>query len=310
MYDQLPTHPAQLSSPQVTTIPGTSVPQPHLASSASSKIQAALTLPNPDDALATYSTYRPAGKLTNLKALITGGDSGIGRSVAVLYAMEGADVTIGYLPEEHSDAVETQRIVQEVYGRKCFMCPGDLTSSTECKRLVDHAVAAMGTINILVNNCAYQSTVESIADLTEEQWDRTFKTNVYSYFHMAKYCLPHLGPGDSVINNASINHYVGKANLLDYSSTKGAVVAFTRALANQVVRRGVRVNAVCPGPVWTPFVVTGMGKEEQEGLGATPMGRMAMPSEVAVCFVWLGSMEGSVFSGQTMHPNCGVVVGN
>lgn len=256
-----------------------------------------------------YQPYRPAGKLIGKKAIITGGDSGIGRAVAVLYAMEGADVAIGYLPVEQTDAEETQRLVQS-HGRKCLLIPGDLTQKEECRRLVDQAIAELGGVNILVNNCAYQMEVDTIEELSEDQWDHTFKVNIYSYFYMAKYVMPHLKFGDSIINTSSINHYKGKPNLLDYTSTKGAIIAFTRALSNQVISKGIRVNAVCPGPVWTPLVVATMTKEDLDSFASTPMGRASQPSEIATCYVFFASADGASLAGQTLHPNGGTVTGS
>jgi len=263
-------------------------------------------LPTPDGG---YQPYLAAGKLKGKKAIITGGDSGIGRAVAVLYAMEGADVAIGYLPVEQTDAEETQRLVQS-HGRKCLLIPGDLTKKEECKRLVAQAIEGLGGVNILVNNCAYQMEVDTIEELDEDQWDKTFKTNIYSYFYMAKYTVPHLKAGDSIINTSSINHYIGKPNLLDYTSTKGAIIAFTRALSNQVVGKGIRVNAVCPGPVWTPLVVATMTKKDLSSFASTPMGRAGQPSEIATCFVFFASADGAMLSGQTLHPNGGTVTGS
>lgn len=263
-------------------------------------------LPTPDGG---FQPYRAAGKLIGKKALITGGDSGIGRSTAILFAMEGADVAIGYLPVEQTDAEETQKLVQK-HGRKCLLIPGDLTRKEECQRLVTQAIEGLGGVNILVNNCAYQMEVDTIEELSEDQWDKTFKTNIYSYFYMAKYTVPHLKSGDAIINVASINHYVGKPNLLDYTSTKGAIVAFTRALSNQIAGRGIRVNATAPGPVWTPLVVTTMTKEDLNNFGtSTPLGRAGQPSEVATCHVFLASADSSMISGSTLHPNGGTITG-
>lgn len=214
-----------------------------------------------------YELYKAAGKLAGKKALITGGDSGIGRAIAVLFAMEGADSAITYLPQEIEDAQETKKLV-EGCGAKCFLFEADISTAQACRKLVDDVLKQMGRVNVLVNNAAYQMEVESITDLSEEQWDYTFKTNVYSFFWISKYMwvflsawgvgerqradgnsVPQLKSGDTIINNASINHYIGKPNLLDYSSTKGAIVAFTRALSNQLCGKGIRVNCVAPGPV-------------------------------------------------------------
>jgi len=253
-----------------------------------------------------YQLYKAAGKLSGKRAIITGGDSGIGRSVAILFAMEGADSFIVYLPEEEEDAQETKSRV-ESYGRKCHLMSTDLKDRNNCKAVVDNAVKAMGGVDILVNNAAYQMMVEDIKDLSEDQWVHTFNTNIHPYFYMAKYTIPHLSRGSAIINNASINAYIGRPDLLDYTSTKGAVISFTRGLSNQYVGRGIRVNAVAPGPVWTPLIPATMTDEALKQFTA-PMGRPAQPSEIATCFVFLASMDSSAISGQTLHPNGGVVV--
>lgn len=254
-----------------------------------------------------YQPYKAAGKLKGKKALITGGDSGIGRSIAVLFAMEGADSAIGYLQQEEDDAQETKRAV-ESHGQKCHLFQVDVSTAPACKKFVEDAVSALGGLNIVVNNAAYQMEVDSIVDLPEEQWDHTFKVNIYAYFWIAKYAVPHLKAGDTVINNASINHYIGKPNLLDYSSTKGAIVAFTRALSNQLCGKGIRVNAVAPGPVWTPLVISTMVTADLDKFASTPLGRAAQPSEIATNFVFLASLDSSMISGQTLHPNGGNVI--
>lgn len=255
---------------------------------------------------AGYQKYRPAGKLEGRRAIITGGDSGIGRATAILFAMEGADSLIAYLPEEEEDARETKRRVEE-HGRKCHLLATDLTKRENCKKVVDEAVKALGGIDILFNNAAYQMCVKSISDLSEEQWIRTFDTNIHPYFYLAKYALPHMKLGCSIINNASINAYIGRPDLLDYTSTKGAIVAFTRGLSNQVVGKGIRVNAVAPGPVWTPLIPATMTKDVIEEF-TSPMGRPGQPSEIATCVVFLASMDSSFVSGQTLHCNGGTVV--
>lgn len=220
--------------------------------------------------------------------------------------MEGADVFITYLPQEEEDAQETKKLVEEK-GRKCYLHPTDLTDRDNCKKLVDEAVKQLGSLDILVNNAAYQMMVEDIKDLKEEQWVHTFNTNIHPYFYLAKYSLPHMKPGSTIINNASINAYVGRPDLLDYTSTKGAIVAFTRALSNQYVGRGIRVNAVAPGPVWTPLIPATMNDEAIKQFTA-PIGRPSQPSEIATCFVFLASPDSSSISGQTIHANGGTVV--
>ncbi|KAI5825404.1 NAD(P)-binding protein [Schizophyllum commune Tattone D] len=256
-----------------------------------------------------YQTYRAAGKLEGKRALITGGDSGIGRATALLFAMEGADVAIVYLAEEEKDAQDTRTQV-EGKGRKCVCIQADLTRAEECRRAVEEGVKALGGLEILVNNAAYQMVKNSIDELSEDQWDHTFKTNIYAYYYMAKYALPHLRKtkGSTIINMASVNHYIGRPDLLDYTSTKGAIVAFTRGLSNQVVGEGIRVNAIAPGPVWTPLVVATMGKQNLEQFNATPMGRPGQPTEIATCCVFLASQDSSFISGQTLHPNGGTMV--
>jgi len=253
-----------------------------------------------------FQKYKPAGKLEGKKAIITGGDSGIGRAIAILFAMEGADSFIAYLPDEEKDAQETKKLVEK-YGQKCYLHSTDLTSQQNCKKVVDEAVAAMGGLNILVNNAAYQMMQKDISELPEDQWLHTFATNIHPYFYLAKYALPHLSAGDTIINNASINAYIGRPDLLDYTSTKGAIVAFTRGLSNQQLSKGIRVNAVCPGPVWTPLIPSTMDDDAQKQF-SSPMGRPSQPSEIACCFVWLASMDSSAISGQSLHPNGGVVV--
>ncbi|KAI0525984.1 short chain dehydrogenase [Xylaria bambusicola] len=253
-----------------------------------------------------YQKYRAAGKLEGKKALITGGDSGIGRATALLFAMEGADSFIAYLPDEQKDAEETKKLV-EANGRRCHLFATDLTSKDNCKKAVDEAVKAMGRVNILFNNAAYQMMINDIHDLSEDQWIHTFNTNIHPYFYLAKYVLPQMKRGDTIINNASINAYIGRPDLLDYTSTKGAIVSFTRGLSNQFVSKGIRVNAVAPGPVWTPLIPSTMTDEAQESF-TSPMGRPSQPSEIATCVVFLAAKDSSSISGQTIHCNGGVIV--
>lgn len=255
-----------------------------------------------------YQTYLAAKKLQKKKALITGGDSGIGRAVAILYAMEGAHSTIVYLPEEEKDAQETKKLVGEK-GGKLELIQADLRDAKRCKEVVDEAVKGMGGIDILVLNHGYQMMKEDISELSEDQWLNTFATNIHPFFYLSKYALPHLSRGSTIITCASVNHYIGRPDLLDYSSTKGAIVAFTRALSNQQIENGIRVNAVCPGPIWTPLIPATMNKKAQEEF-TSPMGRPGQPSEVATCFVFLASADSSFMSGQSLHPNGGVIVGS
>lgn len=254
-----------------------------------------------------YQPYLAAGKLKGKKAIITGGDSGIGRAIAVLFAMEGAESTIVYLPEEEKDAQETKRLVQEK-GGVLHTLSADLTQRSQCKSVIEAARAQMGGINILVLNHGYQMVVEQIEDLDEDQWVKTFNTNIHPFFYLSKYAIPHMSRGDTIITCASINHYVGRPDLLDYSSTKGAIVAFTRALANQQMSKGIRVNAVAPGPIWTPLIPATMPSEAQDQF-TSPMGRPGQPSEVATCFVFLASPDSSFISGSVLHPNGGTITG-
>ncbi|KAG7122112.1 putative oxidoreductase C4H3.08 like protein [Verticillium longisporum] len=250
--------------------------------------------------------YQAAGKLKDKKAIITGGDSGIGRASAILFAMEGADTLIAYLPNEEDDAQETKKRVED-YGRKCYLLATDVTDKANCKKIVDEALEKLGGIDILFNNAAYQMMVENIKDLSEDQWLHTFNTNIHPFFFLSKYALPHMKPGATIINNASINAYIGRPDLLDYTSTKGAIVSFTRGLSNQYVDKGIRVNAVAPGPVWTPLIPATMNEEAQKNF-TSPMGRPAQPSEIATCVVFLASTDSSALSGQVIHCNGGVIV--
>ncbi|SPQ18905.1 167a6929-5772-431d-91b8-23123b69b202 [Thermothielavioides terrestris] len=251
--------------------------------------------------------YKPAGKLKGKNAIITGGDSGIGRATAILFAMEGANSLIAYLPEEERDAQETKKRV-EGYGGQCHLLPTDLRDRSNCKKVVDEAVRIFdGKIDILFNNAAYQMVVEDIKDLSEEQWLHTFSVNIHPYFFLAKYVLPHMTRGSTIINNASINAYIGRPDLLDYTSTKGAIVSFTRGLSNQQIGKGIRVNAVAPGPVWTPLIPSTMPEGAQKQF-TSPMGRPSQPSEIATCVVFLASSDSSSISGQTIHCNGGTIV--
>ncbi len=245
--------------------------------------------------------YRAAEKLKDKVALVTGGDSGIGRSVAVLYAREGADVAIVYLPEERSDAEETRRAVEET-GRRCLLIPGDVTDPGFCREAVERTVEELGKLDVLVNNAAFQQHQPGLEELSEEQWDRTFRTNIYGYFHMARAALPHLQPGSAIINSGSVTGLEGSRQLLDYASTKGAIHAFTKSLAQNLVERGIRVNCVAPGPVWTP-----LNPADKEGSKAAkhgqdvPYGRPAQPEEVAPAFVFFASeADSSYITGEVL----------
>ncbi|MBX3442279.1 MAG: SDR family oxidoreductase [Planctomyces sp.] len=245
--------------------------------------------------------YKAAGKLEGLIALITGGDSGIGRSVAVLFAREGADVAIVYLPEEQVDADETARVVQEA-GRSAVLIPGDVTDPEFCDRAVKQTVEELGKLDILVNNAAFQQHLDAFEDITLEQWDKTFKTNIYGYFYMAKAAIEHLPRGGSIINCGSITGLEGNDELIDYSSTKGAIHAFTKSMASHLIDRGIRVNCVAPGPVWTPLNPAEHGDEAMREFGAgTPLGRPAQPEEIAPAFVFFASEADSGYiSGEVL----------
>jgi Dehydrogenases with different specificities (related to short-chain alcohol dehydrogenases) len=239
--------------------------------------------------------YRPAGKLEGKVALITGGDSGIGRAVAVMYAREGADIAIVYLPDEESDAKETKHAIQ-AEGRRALLLPGTVTSNEFCQAAVAETVKDFGKIDILVNNAAYQKNQKSIRDVSEEQFDRTFKTNIYGYFFMAKAALEYMSEGACIINTGSITGLEGESTLIDYAATKGAIHAFTKSLAQNLVSKKIRVNAVAPGPVWTPLNTAAKDPEDVAEFGAyTPMGRPGQPEELAPTYVFLASNADSGF---------------
>ena len=251
--------------------------------------------------------YKAAGKLRNKVAIITGGDSGIGRAVAVAFALEGARVTVAYL-NEHEDAKKTKREVESC-GGECLLIAGDVGSEAFCAQLVAHTLDQFGHLDIVVNNAAEQHPTDSIEKITEEQLERTFRTNLFAMFFLVKAALPHLKEGSSIINTASVTAYRGSPKLLDYSSTKGAITAFTRSLSLSLADKGIRVNAVAPGPIWTPLIVSTFPEEKVERFGAdVPMGRAGQPAEVAPSFVFLASSDSSYVTGQVIHPNGGEVV--
>ena len=245
--------------------------------------------------------YQGAGKLKEKVALITGGDSGIGRAVAVLFAREGADVAFTFLKEEKRDAEETKRAI-EAEGQAAFPLSGDVRDPKVCKKLVQQTVDKFGKLDILVNNAAFQQHQESLEDVTEEQWDRTFKTNIYGYFYMTKAALPHLEEGSAIVNTGSITGLEGSKQLLDYASTKGAIHAFTKSLAQNLVERGIRVNCVAPGPVWTPLNPSDKDAKDVAEFGAdTPMKRPAQPEEIAPAFVYFASeVDSSYVTGEVL----------
>jgi len=255
----------------------------------------------------TPPDYRGAGKLKGKVALITGGDSGIGRAVSVLFAREGADVCVTYL-NEHEDARETKRLV-EAEGKKCHLIAGDIGWESTCQKMVDETVATLGGLNILVNNAAEQHPQKSIEDISREQLERTFRTNIFAMFFMVKAALKHLKPGSAIINTTSVTAYRGSSHLLDYSSTKGAIVSFTRSLSEALAEKGIRVNAVAPGPIWTPLIPSTFPAEKVEKFGSdVPLKRPGQPMEVAPAFVYLASADSSFMTGQVLHPNGGEVI--
>jgi NAD(P)-dependent dehydrogenase (short-subunit alcohol dehydrogenase family) len=245
--------------------------------------------------------YRGADKLKNLVALITGGDSGIGRAVAVLFAREGADVAIIYLPVEQVDAEVTERAVERE-GRKALLLPGDVSDPEFCNKAVAQTVRELGGLDVLVNNAAYQQHQEGLESLSYEQWDKTFRTNIYGYYQMARAAIPHLRPGSAIINTGSITGLEGSKHLIDYASTKGAIHAFTKALAQNLIEKRIRVNCVAPGPVWTPLNVADKEPEQVAKHGAhTPLRRPAQPEEVAPAFVFFASeADSSYITGEVL----------
>jgi NAD(P)-dependent dehydrogenase (short-subunit alcohol dehydrogenase family) len=252
--------------------------------------------PQPDFGEASYTG---CGKLTGRVALITGADSGIGRAVALAFAREGADVVISYL-NEHEDAKETERVVKEA-GRKALVIPGDIGEERHCKQLVERTVTELGGIDILVNNAAFQSTHESIQEITTELWHRALRTNLDAMFFLSRAALRHLRPGGSIINTTSIQAYQPSSSLLHYATTKGAIVTFTKALAEEAIRQGVRVNAVAPGPVWTPLITSTIPAEQHTKFGQdSPMQRPGQPAELAPSYVFLASQDASYISGQVI----------
>ncbi|TDP70184.1 SDR family oxidoreductase [Actinokineospora alba] len=253
--------------------------------------------PRPRD---TMADYEGRGLLAGKSALITGGDSGIGRAVAIAFAKEGADVAIAYL-SEHDDAEDTAQFVRDA-GGKCVLLPGDLGSRAHCVEVVDSTVHHLGGLDILVNNIATQAEVERPEDITDDQWLRTFEVNIHSYFRVTNAALPHLGDGSAIINTASVNGLRGNKKLIDYSATKGAVIAWTYAMAQTLVDRGIRVNCVAPGPVWTPLIPSTMSEEHVAKFGEhTPMGRAAHPDELAPSYVFFAAERlSSYYSGEVL----------
>jgi NAD(P)-dependent dehydrogenase (short-subunit alcohol dehydrogenase family) len=251
--------------------------------------------------------HRGSGKLRDKAAIITGGDSGIGRAVAIAFAKEGADIAIVYL-EENKDAVETKKLVEET-GRKCVAIAGDVGREDFCREAVEQAVKDLGKLHILVNNAAEQHPQESIEKISAKQLEHTFRTNIFSFFFMTKAAMKHLKKGAAIINTTSVTAYKGSAHLLDYSSTKGAITAFTRSLSQALADKGIRVNGVAPGPIWTPLIPSTFPAKDVETFGSdVPLGRPGQPEEVAPSFVFLASDDSSYMTGQILHPNGGTVI--
>lgn len=252
--------------------------------------------------------YRGSGKLAGKVALITGGDSGIGRAVAVHFAREGADVAFTYLPEEEQDAYQTRQLV-EAEGRRCLTLPGDLREAGFCQDIVERTVQELGRLNVLVNNAAEQFPSEDLAEITDQQWEDTFQVNFFSQVRTTRAALKHLQEGDVIICTSSINAYRGNQQLIDYSSTKGAITVFVRSLAQQLAEKNIRVNSVAPGPIWTPLIPASFPAEKVAVFGKdTTMKRAGQPSEVAPAYVFLASDDSTYFTGQTLHPNGGETV--
>ncbi|WMJ79137.1 SDR family oxidoreductase [Clostridium sp. MB40-C1] len=264
------------------------------------------TLMNPKP-MFSNTNYKGSNKLLNKVALITGGDSGIGKAVAIAFAIEGADIVISYL-NEHCDAEETKSIIEQS-GRKCVLIPGDIGDEAFCNKVVTDTVNSMGSIDILVNNAGVQYPQNSIMDITAEQLNLTFKTNFFSMFYLTKAAVPLMKDGSSIINTTSVTAYEGNETLIDYSSTKGAIVSFTRSLSLNLVNSGIRVNGVAPGPIWTPLIPSSFSKEKVSEFGHnTPMGRAGQPCELAGTYVFLASEDSSYINGQIIHVNGGRII--
>jgi len=253
------------------------------------------------------ASQRGSGKLQGKVALITGGDSGIGRAVAIAFAKEGAQVSIVYF-DEHKDAEETKLLVEQ-QGQTCILIPTDVRDENFCRQAVEQTVQKLKRLDILVNNAAVQYPQKSVEDISSEQLERTFRTHIFSYFYMVKAAISHLEKGSAIINTTSVTAYRGSPNLIDYASTKGAIVGFTRSLAHSLVEKGIRVNGVAPGPIWTPLIAASFPADKVAEFGSdVPMGRAGQPEEVAPCYVFLASDDSSYMTGQVLHPNGGEIV--
>jgi NAD(P)-dependent dehydrogenase (short-subunit alcohol dehydrogenase family) len=247
-------------------------------------------------------------KLRGKVALITGGDSGIGRAVAVLFAKEGADIAIAYL-NEHKDARETARVIKKNYNRDCLLLPGDLSNEKHCKTVIRKTIREFRRIDILVNNAALHYENKKLEDLSTRELLKTFSTNIFSYFWLTKEALPFLKKGSCIINTASVTAYRGSGGLIDYASTKGAIVSFTRSLSSNLVKKGIRVNGVAPGPVWTPLIASSFPRKKVAEFGSdVPMGRAGEPAEIAPAYLFLASDDGRYLTGQFIHPNGGEII--
>jgi NAD(P)-dependent dehydrogenase (short-subunit alcohol dehydrogenase family) len=273
------------------------------------------------DNLPTLTDYRASGRLAGRRALITGGDSGIGRAIALFYAKEGAHVSISYLPVEQKDAEDTLRLIEKHVGIRtkkdaegccCKLIPLDIQSEENCKKIIKKSVKAMGGLDILVNNAAYQMLCPSIEELSADQIEKTFRTNVFAPLYLVKHALPHMSKGSSILFSTSVVAYKGSPELVDYTATKAAMIGIIRSLARQLAPRGIRVNGVAPGPVWTPLQPISRSKENMEGFGKKKplIGRIGQPSEIAPSYVFLASNDSSQYTGQVLHPNSGCIVGS
>ena len=260
-----------------------------------------------DKPRAEKPSHRGSGKLQDKVAIITGGDSGIGRAVAIAFAKEGADSAIVYL-DEHQDAKESKRLVEE-HGRRAILIAGDIGKESFCREVVDQTLDEFKKIDVLVNNAAEQHEQQDFTKITAAQVERTFRTNIFSMFYLTRFVLPHLREGCTIVNTTSVTAYRGSEHLIDYASTKGAIVAFTRSLSKNLANKKIRVNAVAPGPIWTPLIPATFPEDRLEEFGKdTPLGRPGQPEEVAPCYVFLASDDASYMTGQVLHPNGGEVV--
>ena len=251
---------------------------------------------------------RPANRLQDKVAIITGGDSGIGGAVAILFAKEGADVAIAYL-NENEDALAVQQKITQEYGRRCLLLQGDIRKERFCQKIVNETIKKFGRLDILVNNAGTQTEQQSLTDISTDQLYETFETNIFSMFWVTKYALPHLKKGASIINTTSVTAYRGSPSLIDYSATKGAILTFTRSLSGNLVDKGIRVNAVAPGPIWTPLIVSSFDKKKVSTFGSDePMKRAGEPAEVAPSYLFLASDDAAYITGQVLHPNGGEIV--